>query len=38
MPLQAIVIEAMPQHGGHMFRDFIIVVLLVVITKLMFFL
>jgi hypothetical protein len=37
MPLQAIPIEAMPHLGGQTFRDFIIVVLLVVITKLVFF-
>jgi hypothetical protein len=37
MPLQAMAVEAMPQQCGHMFRDFMIVVMLVVITKLVFF-
>jgi hypothetical protein len=37
MPLQAMVVEAMPYHGAHKFRDFIIVVLLVVTAKLLFF-
>jgi hypothetical protein len=38
MPLQAIAVEAMPHHGGHRFRDFIILVLLmVVIARLLFF-
>jgi hypothetical protein len=30
-------VEAMPHHGGHRFRDFIILVLMVVIAKLLFF-
>jgi hypothetical protein len=37
MPLQAMVVEAMPHHGAHRFRDFFIVVLLVVTAKLLFF-
>jgi hypothetical protein len=37
MPLQAMAVEAMPHHGGHKFRDFIIVVLMVVIARLLFF-
>jgi hypothetical protein len=37
MPLQAMAVEAMPHHGGHRFRDFIIIVLMVVITRLLFF-
>jgi hypothetical protein len=36
MPLQAMVVEAMP-HGEHRFRDFIIIVLMVVIARLLFF-
>jgi hypothetical protein len=30
------VVEAMSHHGGHKFRDFIIVVLMVVIARLLF--
>jgi hypothetical protein len=30
-------VEAMPHHGEHGFRDFIILVLMVVITRLLFF-
>jgi hypothetical protein len=37
MSLQAMAVEAMPHHGGHRFRDFIIVVLMVVIARLLFF-
>jgi hypothetical protein len=37
MPLQAMVVEAMSHHGGHRFRDFIIVVLMVVIVRFLFF-
>jgi hypothetical protein len=37
MPLQAMVVEAMPHHSGHGFRDFIIVVLMVMIARLLFF-
>jgi uncharacterized membrane protein YdbT with pleckstrin-like domain len=37
MPLQAMVVEAMPHHGRHRFRDFIILVLMVVIARLLFF-
>jgi hypothetical protein len=37
MPLQAMAVEAMPHHGGHRFRDFIILVLMVVIARLLFF-
>jgi hypothetical protein len=37
MPLQAMAVEAMPHHGGHRFRDFIILVLMVVIVRLLFF-
>jgi hypothetical protein len=37
MPLQAMAVEAMPHHGGHRFRDFIIIVLVVVIARLLFF-
>jgi hypothetical protein len=37
MPLQAMAVEAMPHHGGHRFRDFIILILLVVIARLLFF-
>jgi hypothetical protein len=37
MPLQAMAVEAMPHQGKHRFRDFIIVVPLVVIAKLVFF-
>jgi hypothetical protein len=37
MPLQAMAIEAMPHHGRHRIRDFIIVVLMVVIARLLFF-
>jgi hypothetical protein len=37
MPLQAMAVEAMPHHGGHRFRDFIILVLIVVIARLLFF-
>jgi hypothetical protein len=37
MPLQAMDVEAMPHHGRHRFRDFIILVLLVVIARLLFF-
>jgi hypothetical protein len=36
MPLQAMVVEAMPHHGRHRFRDFIILVLMVVIARLLF--
>jgi hypothetical protein len=36
MPLQSMVVKATPHHGGHRFRDFIIVVLMVVITRLLF--
>jgi hypothetical protein len=36
MPLQAMAIEAMPHHGRHRFRDFIILVLMVVIARLLF--
>jgi hypothetical protein len=35
MPLQAMAVE--PHHGGHRFRDFIILVLMVVIARLLFF-
>jgi hypothetical protein len=31
------VVEVMPHHGGHGFRDFIILVLMVVIPRLLFF-
>jgi hypothetical protein len=37
MPLQRMDVEAMPHHGRHRFRDFIILILLVVITRLLFF-
>jgi hypothetical protein len=37
MPLQAMAVQAMSHHNGHMFRDSIIVALLVVIAKLLFF-
>jgi hypothetical protein len=37
MPLQAMVVEAMPHHGEHRFRDFIILELMVVIARLLFF-
>jgi hypothetical protein len=37
MSLQAMDVEAMPHHGRHRFIDFIIVVLLVVIARLLFF-
>jgi hypothetical protein len=37
MPLQAMAVEAMPHHGGHRFRDFIILVLMVVIARILFF-
>jgi hypothetical protein len=37
IPLQAMVVEAMPHHGRHRFRDFIILVLMVVIARLLFF-
>jgi hypothetical protein len=37
MSAHAIPLQAMPHHGGHRFRDFIIVVLMVVITRLLFF-
>jgi hypothetical protein len=39
MPLQAMAVEAMPHHSGHRFRDFIILVLelMVVIARLLFF-
>jgi hypothetical protein len=37
IPLQAMAIEAMPHHGGHRFRDFIILVLLMVFGWLLFF-
>jgi hypothetical protein len=37
MPLQAMAVEAMPHHGGHRFRDFIILVLMVVVARLLFF-
>jgi hypothetical protein len=37
MPLQAMAVEAMPHYGEHGFRDFIIVVLLVVIARILFF-
>jgi hypothetical protein len=37
MALQAMAVEPIHQHGGHRFRDFIIVVLLKVIAKLVFF-
>jgi hypothetical protein len=37
MPLQAMAVEAMHHHGGHMFRDFTILVLMVVIARLLFF-
>jgi hypothetical protein len=37
LSLQAMVVEAMPHHGEHGFRDFIIGVLLVVIARLLFF-
>jgi hypothetical protein len=36
-PLHAMGVGAMPHHGGHRFRDFIIVVLMVVIARLLFF-
>jgi hypothetical protein len=34
MHLLGLRVEAIPQHGGHRFRYFIIIVLLVVIVKL----
>jgi hypothetical protein len=37
MPLQAMAVQAMPHHGGHRCKDFIIVVLMMVITRLLFF-
>jgi hypothetical protein len=37
MPLQAMSVEAMSHHGGYRFRDFIILVLMVVIARLLFF-
>jgi hypothetical protein len=37
MPLQAMPVEAMPHHGRHRFRDFIILVLMVLIARLLFF-
>jgi hypothetical protein len=37
MSLQAMAVEAMPHHGRHKFRDFIILVLMVVIARLLFF-
>jgi hypothetical protein len=37
MPLQAMAVEAMPHHCVHKFRDFIILVLIVVIARLLFF-
>jgi hypothetical protein len=37
MPLQVMAVEAMHHHGRHRFRDFIILVLMVVIARLMFF-
>jgi hypothetical protein len=37
MPLQEMPVETMPHHGGHSFRDFIILVLMVVIARLLFF-
>jgi hypothetical protein len=37
MPSQAMAVEAMPHHVGHRFRDFIIVVLMVLIARLLFF-
>jgi hypothetical protein len=37
MPLQAMAVEAMSHHGGHRFRVFIIVVLMAVIARLLFF-
>jgi hypothetical protein len=37
MPLQAMAVEAIPHNGGHSFRDFIILVLIVVIARLLFF-
>jgi hypothetical protein len=37
MPLQAMAVEAMPHHGEHKFRDFTILVLMVVIARLLFF-
>jgi hypothetical protein len=37
MPLQAMAVEAMPHHDRHRFRDFIILVLMVVIARLLFF-
>jgi hypothetical protein len=36
MPLQAMAVEAMPHHVRHGFRDFIILVLMVVIARLLF--
>jgi hypothetical protein len=36
MPLQTMAVEAMPHHGGHRFRDFIILVPMVVIARLLF--
>jgi hypothetical protein len=35
--LQVVAVKAIPQHGGHRFRDFTIIILLVVIAKLVFF-
>jgi hypothetical protein len=37
MLLQAMAVEAMPHHGEQRFRDFIIVELMVVIARLLFF-
>jgi hypothetical protein len=37
MPAYAIPLQAISHHGGHRFRDFIIVVLMVVIARLLFF-
>jgi hypothetical protein len=37
MPLQAVLVEAVPHHAGHRVKDLIIVVLLVVIARLLFF-
>jgi hypothetical protein len=37
IPLQAMAVQAMPHHDGHRFSDFIIVVLMVVIARLLFF-
>jgi hypothetical protein len=37
LPVEGMPVQAMPHHAGHRVRDFIIVVMLVVIARLLFF-